>query len=269
MSRYPACFQRLAEAQEGAFVPFLVVGDPDPETSLALMHACVDAGADMLELGIPFSDPLADGPTIQAAMQRALDAGMNPATSLDLIKTFRETDDETPIGLLIYANIPWAMGLDSFFERCARAGVDSALIADAPLNEVQPFAEAAAASQIDCVLICPPQATPGEIAQIAATGKGYTYVLSRAGVTGADIAAGRPVRELLHNLDVAGAPPAVVGFGISQPEQVRENILSGAKGVITGSAIVQRIGDNLGHPKHMIEHVSALVSSLKSATRSG
>ncbi len=132
MNRYQALFQRLSAAQQGAFVPFVTIGDPNPEQSLAIMQTLIDAGADALELGMPFSDPLADGPTIQGANLRALAAKTTPDICFELIAQIRARNPETPIGLLMYANLVYARGIDDFYQRCQKAGVDSVLIADVP-----------------------------------------------------------------------------------------------------------------------------------------
>ena len=135
MDRYQSLFTRLAEKNQGAFVPFVTVGDPNPEQSLKIMETLVEAGADALELGIPFSDPLADGPTIQGANIRALDSKVTPDVCFDLIGQIRAKYPELPIGLLMYANLVYARGIENFYERCANAGIDSVLIADVPTNE--------------------------------------------------------------------------------------------------------------------------------------
>ena len=135
MDRYQTLFQRLADKNQGAFVPFVTIGDPNPELSLQIMQTLVDAGADALELGMPFSDPQADGPTIQGANIRALEANTTPDICFDLIRKIREQHPDLPIGLLMYANLVYSRGIDNFYQRCQSAGVDSVLIADVPTNE--------------------------------------------------------------------------------------------------------------------------------------
>lgn len=266
MNLYARRFTELQSAGEGAFVSFVVIGDPTPDESVEIMHTLVRSGSDMLELGFPFSDPLADGPVIQAAMQRALIGGMNPDSCFELIVRFRETDDHTPIGLLVYANIVNAMGMDSFFKSCAESQVDSVLIADAPLGECRPFCEAAVKNGIAPVLICPPNAKADDIRQIAELGKGYTYLLSRAGVTGTAVAAGSPVNNIIEQLENAGAAPALLGFGISRPDHVSNAVSCGARGVICGSAIIDRISENLNQPERIHQSLERFVQEMKVAT---
>jgi tryptophan synthase alpha chain len=254
MSRYAAMFHRLDG--ERAFGAFLMLGDPDLETSARLLDAVVQGGADMVELGIPFSDPVADGPVVQAAAQRALAVGVRVGDCFGLIAAFRARHPEVPVGILTYANL--VMARAGFMRDAAEAGVDSLLIADVPALEAEPFARAMEQSGIEPVLIAAantPDATVGRIARLS---KAYTYCVSRSGITGThkggDFDAG-----LVKRLEAAGAPPPVFGFGISRPEHVRAALAAGAKGVICGSAIVDcaaRGGD-----------VTALVRSLKAATR--
>ncbi len=260
-TRYNQKFGELEARGEGAFTGFLVLGDPDRETSLRLMTTLVESGCDMLELGIPFSDPLADGPTIQAAMDRALKAGVTPKSSLDLVREFRRGDQETPIGLLVYANLVYARGIDNFYRQCRESEIDSVLVADAPLTECAPFCDAALRHEIDPVLLCPPNIDEVRIAELARLGRGYTYLLSRAGVTGTAVSPGRPVRETLRLLKKYNAAPPLVGFGISQSEHVRGAMDAGARGVICGSAIIERIANN------RFDDLADFVREMKAATR--
>ncbi len=246
---------------------FLVLGDPTFEQSLELMHTLVRSGADMLELGFPFSDPLADGPTIQAAMDRALQDDVNPSRCFDIIEKFRSDDRETPIGLLVYANLVYASGVDRFYEMCRTRDVDSVLVADAPLAECGPFCEAAVDHEIDPVLLCPPNISAPDVNKLARLGRGYTYLLSRAGVTGTAVAAGRPVDQILVQLRECQAAPPLLGFGISQPQHVRAALAAGARGVICGSAIIDRVCKHLDDPAKLHAELSGFVSEMKSATR--
>ena len=254
MSRYAAMFHRLDG--EGAFGAFLMLGDPDLETSARLLDAVVEGGADMVELGIPFSDPVADGPVIQAAAQQALAAAVRVGDCFELIAAFRARHPDVPVGILTYANL--VMARAGFMRDAAEAGVDSLLVADVPALEAEPFARAMKQSGIAPVLIAAantPDATVGRIARLS---KAYTYCVSRSGITGTH-AGGEFDAGLVERLEAAGAPPCVFGFGISRPEHVRAALAAGAKGVICGSAIVDcaaRGGD-----------VTALVRSLKAATR--
>lgn len=265
--RYAAMFARLGAAGEGAFIPFLTLGDPAPAISAPLLEAVIDAGADALELGMPFSDPVADGPVIQAAATRALAAGTDVATCWRLVAGTRARHGDLPIGLLVYANLVVRRGLERFYREAADAGVDSVLVADVPLAEGAPFVAAASAAGVAPVLIVPPNVGPGRLAEIAAVSRGYSYVTSRGGVTGDDRQETEDLRGRLQALIEAKAAPAVVGFGIATPGQVRSALDAGAAGVIAGSALVRRIEDHRDDPERAVADVAALVRELKAASR--
>ncbi|TKF24158.1 tryptophan synthase subunit alpha [Vibrio genomosp. F6] len=267
MDRYQTLFQRLADKQQGAFVPFVTIGDPSPELSLQIMQTLVESGADALELGIPFSDPLADGPTIQGANIRALESKTTPSICFDLIAKIRAQHPDLPIGLLMYANLVFAGGIENFYQRCAEAGVDSVLIADVPTNESAEFVAAAEKHGVHPIFIAPPTASNETLKSVSDLGGGYTYLLSRSGVTGAETKANMPVTALLERLNTFDAPPALLGFGISQPEQVQEAIQAGAAGAISGSAVVKIIESHLEQPEKMLSQLSSFVSSMKAATQ--
>lgn len=266
MSRYQKMFAQLNQANQGAFVPFVTVCDPNPDLSYQIMEALVEAGADALELGIPFSDPLADGPTIQGANIRALDSGATPDICFEQIAKIRSKYPQLPIGLLMYANLVYSRGVEAFYQRCAEAGIDSVLIADVPTNESAEFVAAAEKYAIEPIFIAPPTASDETLKQVAQLGKGYTYLLSRAGVTGAETKANMPVGDMLDKLSQFDAPPALLGFGISQPEQVEQALASGAAGAISGSAVVKIIEENLDNPAQMLNQLQNFVSSMKAAT---
>ncbi|OXX21898.1 tryptophan synthase subunit alpha [Vibrio sp. V05_P4A8T149] len=266
MDRYQTLFQRLADNNQGAFVPFVTIGDPDPEQSLRIMQTLVEAGADALELGIPFSDPLADGPTIQGANIRALDAGTTPDICFELITKIRAQYPDLPIGLLMYANLVYSRGIENFYQRCKNAGVDSVLIADVPTNESREFVAAADKYGIQPIFIAPPTASDETLAAVAKLGRGYTYLLSRSGVTGAETKANMPVHALLERLNQFAPPPLLFGFGISEPEQVKQAITAGAAGAISGSAVVKIIEQRLNQPDEMLTTLRHFVSSMKAAT---
>ncbi len=258
MDRYRALFDRLRASSEGAFGAFVMLGDPDLETSVAILDALVAAGADMIEVGIPFSDPIADGPVIQAAASRALAAGVRPADGFELVGRFRRRHPDVPIGILTYANLVLARGRDAFYRAAAAAGADSVLVADVPLIEAQPFLAAARAAGVAPVLIAAPNTPPERLRRIAAVGAGYTYCVARAGVTGADETV-RFAGDVIAALKAADAPPPVLGFGIASPDHVRLALAAGAAGVISGSAIVGRIARG--------EDVRGFVAEMKAASR--
>jgi tryptophan synthase alpha chain len=251
-------FGHLRANREGAFGAFVMLGDPDLTASARMLDLLVEAGADMIEVGIPFSDPVADGPVIQAAAQRALAAGVRTADCFSLIGAFRSRHPEVPIGILTYANLVLARGRQDFFRRASKAGADSLLIADLPAREAGPWADEMRGGGIDPVLIAASNTPPETLRTIAGLGGGYTYCVTRAGITGTHAEA-RFDSALVQRLRDAVAPPPIFGFGISGPEHVRAAIAAGAAGVISGSAIVSCAAEGGG--------VAALVTQLKAATR--
>ena len=240
MSRYAAMFAALRDRDEGAFVPFVMVGDPTPEVSEAVVEALVRGGADALELGIPFSDPVADGPTIQRAHLRALGAGAGFHDCLEVVARVRRRHPELPIGLLVYGNVPFSVGLEGFYARCAGAGIDSVLLPDVPVRESPAFSAAAEAAGIDAVYIAPPSASAETLDAVAAASRGYVYAVSRVGVTGTEHASSTAgLAESVARLRADAAAPVMLGFGISTPGQVAEAVAAGADGAISGSATVR------------------------------
>lgn len=266
MSRYEQMFARLSEEKRGAFVPFVTLGDPDKETSLAIVRALISGGADALELGIPFSDPIADGPTIQKASIRALSSNVHPDDCLDIIKLVRQESEDVPVGLLLYSNLVLAQGIDTFYKKAADAGVDSILIADVPVREAKRFFEAANAVGIDQILIAPPNASEETLDNLAKYSSGYTYLLGRAGVTGAETDAEMPASELVARLQNKDIAPPLLGFGISRPEQVKSAIEAGAAGAISGSATVKIIEEHLHDTPSMLNALTKFVQTMKAAT---
>lgn len=268
MERYESLFAQLKERKEGAFVPFVTLGDPGIEQSLKIIDTLIEAGADALELGIPFSDPLADGPTIQNATLRAFAADVTPAQCFEMLALIRQKHPTIPIGLLMYANLVFSKGIDEFYAQCEKVGVDSVLVADVPVEESAPFRQAALRHNVAPIFICPPNADDDLLRQIASYGRGYTYLLSRAGVTGAENRAALPLNHLVTKLKEYNAAPPLQGFGISAPDQVKAAIDAGAAGAISGSAIVKIIEQHINEPEKMLVALKAFVQPMKAATRS-
>lgn len=277
MSRYETAFHNLAEKGEGAFVPFVMLSDPSPEEALEIIDTIVAAGADALELGVPFSDPIADGPAIQTAHVRALDGGANVEKALEQVRTLRERYPQLPIGMLIYSNVAFVRGLDKFYTEFHDAGADSILLPDVPVRESAPFSAAATQHGIDPIYIAPAKATRETLEGVAANSRGYIYAISRDGVTGADNAASvEGLREVVDNVNSYGGAPVLLGFGISTPEHVRDAIAAGATGAITGSAITNIISKHTDyeHPQPgrirnmdaLKEELTAYVREMKQAT---
>jgi tryptophan synthase alpha chain len=266
MSRYQKMFSQLEAADQGAFVPFVTLGDPNAEQSLEIIDALIAGGADALELGFPFSDPVADGPTIQKAAIRALAAGTKIADCFSILSKVRERHPDIPIGLLVYANLVASSGVERFYQRCAEAGVDSVLIADVPARESGPFISAAKANGIEPIFIAPPDANTERLQRIAELSEGYVYLLSRAGVTGAETGMQRPATAVIDALKAANSAPPLLGFGIAKPEHVQAALAAGAAGAISGSAVVNIIAEHHQDPQRLSAELKAFVAQMKQAT---
>ena len=241
MGIYLDLFSSLNRA---ALIPFFVIGDPDEETSFQLIKTAIDAGADVLELGIPFSDPVADGPTIQKADIRAMKAGMTPQKALAFIK--RITDYRPiPIGLLVYYNLIYQYGVKAFFTDFKKAGGTSVLVADLGIDDADEIAPAAEAAGLETVFMVTPNTTDERIQKIAEYTTGFIYTVSLLGTTGQRSGLSGLVKPLIERLKSLTDKPICVGFGISTAEHARDIARAGADGVIIGSRIIKFIEDNL------------------------
>ncbi|MCL2525204.1 MAG: tryptophan synthase subunit alpha [Betaproteobacteria bacterium] len=240
MSRIQTTFQRLDGAGRKALIPFITAGYPAAELTVPLMQALVAAGADIIELGVPFSDPMADGPTIQRASERALALGMSLRKVLQLVSDFRAGDDKTPVVLMGYANPIEAMGLGTFAEKAAHAGVDGVLVVDYPPEEAAEFGAAMKAHGLDPIFLVAPTSTPERIAQVAAIASGYVYYVSLAGVTGSSALDVAAVAERLPAIRAQTGLPVGVGFGI-RDAATAARIAGFADAVVVGSRIIEEI----------------------------
>ncbi|MFD0965805.1 tryptophan synthase subunit alpha [Seminibacterium arietis] len=266
-TRFNQLFTQLAEKQQGCFVPFVTLCDPDFDRSFDIICTLIENGADALELGFPFSDPMLDGPVIQAANNRALNANCSTKESFELVKKVRSKYPNIPIGLLLCANLIYAQGLNNFYRQCAEVGVDAVLVADIPLFAAQPYIQAAQKYHIQPVFICPPNASDETIQNVAQYSKGYTYLVSRSGITGAENQhCATNLDHLIEKLTALNAPPILQGFGISTTEQVKNAIRLGAKGAISGSATVKIIEDNLNNHVNCLKELAIFVKKMKQAT---
>jgi tryptophan synthase alpha chain len=218
-------------------------------------------------VGIPFSDPVADGPVIQAAADRALHAGTKVGDCFDLLTAFRQRQPGIPVGILTYANLVVARGRDRFCADAAAAGVDSLLIADVPSIEAAPFAASAKSAGLEFVMIAAPNTPRTTLERIARTASGYTYCVARAGVTGTRESLALDHAELFSTLRELGAPPPVLGFGISTPEHVAQALQTGAAGVISGSAVVRLIEGGEGAADRIREFVAGMKQATASPNR--
>ncbi|WP_345293266.1 tryptophan synthase subunit alpha [Kangiella marina] len=263
--RYQNMFNKVSSSNHLAYIPFVIVGDPNEELSLQIIDQLVENGADGLELGLAFSDPVADGPVIQQAALRPLANHFSIKSGLSLIGKVRAKYPELPIGLLTYANLVFAQGIESFFNQCHEVGIDSVLVADCPVKESQLFAAKADACGVQLVFIAPPDASDDTLRQIAEHSKGYTYVLSRKGITGTEVAATQAKTDFLGKLKAFNSPPLVQGFGISEPKHVFDAANAGVDGIITGSAIVNLINQHYNSPQIMLEQIGDYVRSIAQA----
>jgi len=268
MNRYERMFAKLAEKKQGAFIPFVVLGDPTPELSIEIIQTLIDSGADALELGLAFSDPVADGPVIQRADMRVLANNVTTLKALEIIKTTRSKNADIPIGILTYANLVLNRGADHFYAALSEAGVDSLLIADVPTLEIGPFLEHAKRHNIDQVMIVPPNIDDDRLSFIARESSGYVYVVTRSGVTGANEQVSLSSQSVFQKLADLRAPPGVYGFGISAPDHVKKALQAGAKGAISGSAITSIIEKNLNDRAKMLQEMGVFVRDMKAATLS-
>ncbi|HEY5923330.1 MAG TPA: tryptophan synthase subunit alpha [Kofleriaceae bacterium] len=261
MTRLRAAFDRAAAEKRAALVAYLTFADPDPQTSIAVVEAACRAGADVIELGVPFSDPSADGPSIQRAMERALEAGGSLPAALDAVAELRKRGIETPIVLFGYYNPVFVMGTAAFAARAAKAGVDAVLTVDLPIDELAELATPLAARGIDVIPLVAPTSTPDRIARLGAFKPPFVYYISLTGVTGVRAAAPvEPARlALIRN---ASHAPVAVGFGIRTPADAAR-FAAIADGVVVGSALVDQVaaGSAAGAPAR----VGALVGDLARA----
>lgn len=240
--------QRLAELQResrAGFIPFITAGDPDAETSLAILEQLPSAGADLIELGVPFSDPMADGPAVQASSVRALQAGMDVAGVLELVRRFREADQNTPIVLMGYFNPVHAYGMDQFTRDAASAGVDGLITVDLPPEEDEVLRAPANLNGLDVIRLATPTTDHQRLATILNGASGFLYYVSIAGVTGTKSYSVAELRAAVARLKQESPIPCAVGFGIKTPQQARE-VAHFADAVVVGSAIVNRIAEGSG-----------------------
>jgi tryptophan synthase alpha chain len=256
--------QVFSELNRAALIPFFVIGDPDLATSLSIVKTAIDAGADILELGIPFSDPIADGPTIQKADIRSLKAGMNVRKGLEFIQKVKDYKD-IPIGLLMYYNLVYQYGTEKFFDDFHRAGGNSVLVADLSIDDSDEIVPSARAAGLDTVFMVTPNTNAERIKKIASKTTGFIYAVSLLGVTGSREKLSDTVEVLVGKLKKLTDVPVCVGFGISKAEHAAAIARAGADGVIIGSKLVQLIETNLGNKEKALAEISSFLSNIKNA----
>lgn len=265
MKYYNEVFKKLKKNNEGALVAFTVIGDPNYKTSLEITKKIVDAAADILELGIPFSDPIADGPTIQAADVRALNNGMNTDKVFGFVKEIRNYTD-IPIGLLTYYNLVYQRGVGKFYKDAKNAGVNSILTVDMPIEESNKIIAEAKNNKIETVFMISPLTDNNRIKKIAKNTNGFIYVVSRLGTTGAKSDLQKSTLILIKRIRKVTDKPVCVGFGISKPLHVKNVIKAGADGAIVGSAIVDLIAKNISNKEKMLNEIYNYINNMKKAT---
>lgn len=266
--RIEAKFRELRGLREGALVAYLTGGDPYPKTFLANSTALIEGGADIMEIGIPFSDPIADGPVIQASSMRALSNGTTPLRILDMIREL-STQYPVPFVVLSYYNPILAMGLDRFLQKARESGVDGIVVPDLPVEESEEFRNLSLKHNVDNIYLAAPNTSRTRLRTILGKSKGFLYLVSLYGVTGTRdslspqaLQAVRAVKSLAR-----GKIPVSAGFGISQPKHVSAVIQSGADGAIVGSALVRIVGNHLDDPSEAETQLKKTIQSLKEATR--
>ncbi len=264
-TRIAARFARLKSEKRPAFVTFTTAGDPDIETSAKIFAGLPMAGADIIEVGMPFSDPMADGPAIQVANERAFKAGITIQKIFDLVRGFRKTDNETPIVLMGYFNPIYCYGTDKFLKEAKESGADGLIIVDTPPEEDSELCEPALKNGLNFIRLVTPTTDAKRLPVVLKNASGFLYYVSIAGITGTKEANSELVQKSIETLRKSTDLPAVVGFGINTPEQARE-MGKVADGVVVGSAIVNRIAANLdanGKAKPgLVEDVLGFVKSL-------
>lgn len=267
MSRLAQRFEQLRGQRRKALIPYITAGDPHPDATVGLLHALVAAGADVLELGVPFSDPMADGPVIQGACERALAHGTSLRRVLEMVREFRETDGDTPIVLMGYLNPIEAMGLDRFAKTASEAGVDGVLIVDLTAEEAPEVTPPLTAAGLDPVRLLAPTTSESRLARICDQASGFLYYVSLKGVTGADSLDVAALDERLAAIRRHGDLPVAVGFGVRTPE-IAAAVARVADAVVVGSALVARIAeiDGKGGDRVMLEReVPALLADMRRA----
>jgi tryptophan synthase alpha chain len=262
MSRIAATFERLKQQGRKALIPFITAGDPEPALAVPLMHALVAGGADVIELGVPFSDPMADGPVIQRSSERALKHGVSLKRVIGYVAEFRKKDTTTPVVLFGYANPIEAMGVEQFAEAAKAADADGVLVVDYPPEEAHKLVELLDARSLDTVFLLSPTTDEARLKRVAALGRGYLYYVSLRGVTGAAHIDLDDVASHIKRIRTHTRLPVGVGFGIRDPETAKR-VATVADAVIIGSRLVQEIENS--RPDQVVANVTAFLSGVRKA----
>jgi tryptophan synthase alpha chain len=268
MNTIKEAFQKTKAQGNGALIGYITAGDPKPELTPKIADALIKGGVDILELGLPFSDPIADGPTIQAASTRALAAGATPVKVLDVAKEIRQRHD-VPIVIMTYYNPVFHMGLDRFFGLAKKSLVDGIIVPDLPVEEAAEYRKVACKFGVDTIFLAAPSTSSERLAKIVECSSGFLYLVSHFGVTGAKATIEDSTIQLINHVlpFTSGRIPLAVGFGISKPEHVQNIIETGADGAIVGSAFVNIIQKNNENVIAMLEELEETARKLKAAAK--
>lgn len=269
MSRLADTFRRLREGNEAAFMPYVACGDPTADFTVDLTNTLIQNGADLLEFGIPFSDPIADGPTIQNASVRALRAGMNPDAALQIARKIRAQNRQTPIVVMTYFNLVMHDGLGNFVSKLKEIDLDGLIVPDLPIEESSGLESLARQNGIDFVHLISPRSSDERIKEISLRSSGFVYLVSVEGTTGAREKVEDKALELIRKVRLIseGRIPLAMGFGISRPEHVRAIVKAGADGVIVASKIIDMYSKSSDDPKRHIEEISDFAREMKAACK--
>jgi len=264
VSRLSPTFELLKSESKTALIPFITAGDPQPSVTVNLMHDMVAAGANVLELGIPFSDPMAEGPVIQAACERALEHNVSLHDVLDMVAEFRTKNNDTPIVLMGYLNPVEVMGYETFAEAASKAGADGLILVDLPPEEGADLVDALKAKDIDPIFLLAPTTTDDRIEKICNIASGFVYYVSLKGVTGAANLDVDSVVKKVNQIRGHTSVPVGVGFGIRDAESAAQ-VGAVADAVVVGSAVVKRVAENADNPEKISREVCGLLSSMREA----
>jgi len=267
MTRISETFAQLNKKDEGALIAYLTVGYPNLKQTPRLIGALIEGGADIIELGIPFSDPIADGPTIQNAVMHSLASGTRPLDALEIARAVHEKHD-TPLVLMTYFNPIYRVGLQKFLSLAKNSGISGIIVPDLPVEESKDYKKECVATDIDTIFLASPSTHPERLKQILAETSGYLYLISLYGVTGVRSAVSQSALTLIkeYRAIVEESIPLAVGFGVSKPDHVRKMINAGADGAIVGSAFVKIISENSRNMPRSVKKLGGLVRAMKKAT---
>jgi tryptophan synthase alpha chain len=267
-SKITKAIQNARQQGGGALIGYIMAGDPTPEATPKIAGALIRGGVDVLELGLPFSDPIADGPTIQAAGVRALAAGTTPQKTLEIAEKIKQSHD-IPIVVMTYFNPVFRIGLEKFCSQASKHGVDGLIVPDLPVEEAAEYRKTAQAHGLDTIFLAAPSTSNLRLAEIVAASSGFLYVVSHYGVTGAKKAMADSTVQLIKRVApfTADKIPLAVGFGISQPQHVQRVIGAGADAAIVGSAFIKIIDENQKNTVNMLKLLEAQAQELKSACK--